>query len=640
MARQLQASSSMSRFHFSAPADKAGETACFRANLRCLQNAMPEVYRRLLDGLPDRPRPKSGKSADGWGNLAYEGRWLHDPFDPLGEALALAETCGVSSAREIVVFGFGAGYSVEAVLSLASPSARICCIVIDPASLRAALGLRDLSKVLGDRRLELVVGSLREVVSGMPVASPATRIVFHRPLGAVAAKEYASLVEMAEEVLGRQLSFASQCEEIYANVSANLPVIVSCERVGDLYPVFEARPVLLVAPGPSLEQQLPLLGRMRRPLTVALDTSVRTLLAAGIVPDAIVTLDPTPKNLAKLAGVEIDPPLIFFEGARPEFVSRAKRPVYACERGGWLDLCDPFFGSHGTYESCGSVLHAAVDVVLAAGASQVALVGADLALGPESATQDGATRRMVEGRGGEVMRTSESLWRHHRRIVRRLQREAPGRVLDARAFGANIPGIEQISLEEWLETCAAREFPCRWPERRRVSPLDAHGASVLDKARKMLAEAQKRATGEEHFMNEMEKANAPEVDAAEQAVIQALTTAQHFLEAADKGIPEICVALRADEIQTVSQDLSNLLDGLGSLAHMAIDLGQMRTGTRLEASIDVGAMTRSLRDLVRSEESKDWSSVATILEAEIRPVLSGWRHFVGSHIERCRAKVS
>jgi len=386
----------------------------------------------------------------------------------------------LDEAEEILVFGFGDGSLPRAVLDEAGPGARVTVAVLDPARCLAALGARDLSPLLGDPRLRLATGGLRELAAALPRRPGARfRLVVDPAALETAPPGLAPIAEMARELAAAQRSLLGQRRVVLENVLANLPAIADAEPVATLLPVVAGRPALLVAPGPSLPDDLPVMRQRRGhlPLLVSLDAALRPLLEAGVRPDLVVTLDPNPRNLGKFLPRGTDPavargagpddapwlhrdlPLVFFEGARPEVVAAAGRPLFACERDGALDRAHPAFGGAGTYGSGGTVLLAALDVLLRLGAGPVGLLGADLALaeggayGPRGEAAGSARGRVLEvpARGGGTVRTTESLWRHRRRLLRRLVGEPAGRVVDLTRHGAELPGVPREDLAAWLD---------------------------------------------------------------------------------------------------------------------------------------------------------------------------------------------
>lgn len=364
---------------------------------------------------------------------------------------------GVAEASLVLVFGLGDGRLLDAVREAASPGARIVVVVLDPGAIPGLLGSRDCSAGFLDPRVEFLAGPLRAIVAALPPPDGTMTALADPSAVAASAPELRPLADMARELDAARRSRTEQWSDILDNIENNLPTIATSPHAGLLREALNGAPAVLIAPGPSLERQIPLLMGRRLPLVAALDTSLRALAHAGIRPDLAFTLDPTRANLAKFREVPMDLPLVFFAGARPEAIRRAMRPVFACEADDLLDRAHPFFGRGGRHRSDGTVLLAALDVLLSAGCDPIVLVGADLALtggkthaGPSTSTPASLLR--VQGKDGRLVATTGSLWRHRRRLIRRLGEIPEGRVLDATVAGASLPNCRRIDLAEW---CAA-----------------------------------------------------------------------------------------------------------------------------------------------------------------------------------------
>ncbi|MFN7965862.1 MAG: 6-hydroxymethylpterin diphosphokinase MptE-like protein [Acidobacteriota bacterium] len=479
--------------HGETPSGSAALAAILPSNRIALATLRPWAWRRISDGLPAAPRPEPVRTRSGVASLCVdtaEGSLdLHNRFDPVSEAAALARHAGANGARDVVVFGFGAGYVLEAALAAAAPSARVVCAVIDPGAFVAALSCRDLSAALSDPRLLLSVGDLREIAANLPEAVDELSVIVHAPVLEAAAPALQPLADMARELEAAAISARQQRPLVLDNLARNLPAVLSAPHAGVLRQVCSGRAVLLVAPGPSLEQDLRQLARESRPLMVALDTSLRRLGSAGIRPDLAVTLDPTRGNLGKFTAQDPELPLVFFASARPEAVAAARHRFFACEAGGLLDRAHPWFGREGRVSSQGSVLLGALDLLLAAGAGPIALVGVDLALTDRrthagSEHQSGDTLRTVAARDGGVVQTTESLWRHRRRLLRRVAPLPFGQVIDATRHGAELPGLLRQRLETFLEE---QTRDAASPERQRERVLQL--TEVIDVAARDAAQA-------------------------------------------------------------------------------------------------------------------------------------------------------
>ena len=85
------------------------------------------------------------------------------------------------------------------------------------------------------------------------------------------------------------------------NTLANLPVLASEADAAALTDLFTGIPAIVVGAGPSLDENLPVLRHLQdRALLVAVDTAVRPLLAAGIHPHLVVSVDPGDANAQTL----------------------------------------------------------------------------------------------------------------------------------------------------------------------------------------------------------------------------------------------------------------------------------------------------------------------------------------------------
>lgn len=132
-----------------------------------------------------------------------------------------------------------------------------------------------------------------------------------------------------------------------------------------------------------------------------------------------------------------------------------------------------------------------------------------------------------------------------------------------------------------------------------------------------------------------DRAAADAVSEPHEMALRALDTAERFLGAVEQETPGLVALLRQGKVEEASGNLGFLLDGLGSLTRLAVDLenvGDPGPGRGL----DLGRMARSLRDLVAHQEGGHWDRLADLLEAEIAPQLHTWRELFKIQIERLR----
>lgn len=74
---------------------------------------------------------------------------------------------------------------------------------------------------------------------------------------------------------------------------ANLPALARCPSIADVGEAFAGVPMVIVAPGPSLAKNAAQLRELRgRAIITAFSHSLKPVLAAGVTPDLILTVDP------------------------------------------------------------------------------------------------------------------------------------------------------------------------------------------------------------------------------------------------------------------------------------------------------------------------------------------------------------
>ena len=168
------------------------------------------------------------------------------------------------------------------------------------------------------------------------------------------------------------------------NTLTNLPTIASEGNAAALADLFSGIPAIVIGAGPSLDNNLlAIRGLQDRAVLVAVDTAVRPLLAAGIRPHLVVSVDPSEANARHLNDLSDAHDLWFVgEGSLtpsvfPQFKERTF--IYkVSNHDPW-----PWLAEHGAdcakLQTWGSVLTTAFDVAVRAGCDPIVFAGSDLA---------------------------------------------------------------------------------------------------------------------------------------------------------------------------------------------------------------------------------------------------------------------
>lgn len=236
--------------------------------------------------------------------------FLHSRYDPRKEAQHWLE--GVQekarSQQDIkngtypmcyIVDGFGLGYHIQALYDWLQGDAIIVVSESNLAILRAALEHNDYSEMLASGKIVFITKADRSeifkkiqafgnlMLMGMVFTHPLVNFNadYHRIVHTLIS-EYAAFARThLLSLLGIGLR---TCE----NILANMPTYVGCPPINTLKQRFAGYPVVIVSAGPSLQRNIDLLAPIRdRIVIIAVQTTLKPLLARGITPDFVTSLD-------------------------------------------------------------------------------------------------------------------------------------------------------------------------------------------------------------------------------------------------------------------------------------------------------------------------------------------------------------
>lgn len=261
-------------------------------------------------------------------------------------------------------------------------------------------------------------------------------------------------------------------DEFADNYLANMYDFFNNYTIDGLYDCFkkidkEKRPAIVVSAGPSLDKNINGLKKAKdKAFIIVVDTALKAVLRAGIVPDLTITIDP-------------HKPLILFEDERIRklpmiFCIMSNKQVMDSQKGKKI-----FFGDSESYiqaifnkydkklstlETGGSVACNAFSTAVFLGFKNIILVGQDLAYpnGKEhtkDAYDNEAENKLKDGKryfevediyGGKVL-TEENMDAYRLWFETQIVRYPHLHVIDATEGGAKICGTEVLTLNETIE---------------------------------------------------------------------------------------------------------------------------------------------------------------------------------------------
>jgi hypothetical protein len=426
----------------------------------------------------------------------------------------------------VVAIGLGAGYLLDA-LDRAGFSGKVLALEPQPATI-SVLESREVARTwLADGRLHVLAAPDFAGASeawpyfGDGAAEPA---LFVNP---ALARVYPEMVTNARTVAVRLRAEAASnahARQVFGpryllNTLRNLPAISNAGDVADLFGTTPDVPAIVIAAGPSLDKALASLRRVQRhALLICVDTTLRPLLAAGISPHLVVSVDPGEANARHLADIPPCPEtLLVAEGsldplALAPFDGRTFfLKVSDHEPWPWLRQCGRDVGR---LRAWGSVLTVAFDLALKMRCNPIVFAGADLAYTEDRPYCRGVVfeedwRRRAEwgeaiadqwseaiGRhprvdesdvNGQPVRTAPHLVAFRNWLLEQMRREPGRRFLNA-TNGGILQGdaIEQITFECLTHVVShARVEP---PALRARLRLQANG--VMNRVARLLAQSE------------------------------------------------------------------------------------------------------------------------------------------------------
>lgn len=362
--------------------------------------------------------------------------------------------------------------SIELLLSKISETSEI--IVAEPCALDAyhldTLHRERLRSLICDKKLKIIAGSdaLKRAEKVAELINIDSMDAWKPVLSVTTMENHASDVRVffkriAELLNQKAMVKATNIERsvmYLRNALVNAPLAYSQDPYSILQSVANNRPVLIISAGPSLNKQLPLLADNQDLFTIlAVDTVWPILHSHGIVPDAVLALDPLNQPSWPLNGLHEDTLLVADIGTGPQLVwsTHQNHVITACNDV-IMSVVSAMGGKAGRMNTGGSVATSAFNLGVHLGGNPLIFIGQDLAHtdGKDHAEGYAAERDEAEFRrrfemgydvdgyyGGKV-RTEHQLLFYKTWFEEQIKHHSDKLVINATEGGAQIEGTVQL----------------------------------------------------------------------------------------------------------------------------------------------------------------------------------------------------
>ncbi len=240
--------------------------------------------------------------------------YLHSRHDPAGEAERLCASGDERESMCAVLCGMGLGYHVRPLLEEMGSAGIV--IVSEPnlATLRAALEHADFSEAIAGGRLIFITTTDKQEIHEKLTPLSAllmlgTRLVVPPAGRTVDAAFHAAcrqnILDFAAFSKMSLVTLIANSRVTCENIAGNLPAYLATPTLDVLQGKFAGHAAIVVSAGPSLAKNIDLLKRAAgRAVIIAVQTTLKPLLARGIRPDFVTTLDFSDLSRRFFEGVE------------------------------------------------------------------------------------------------------------------------------------------------------------------------------------------------------------------------------------------------------------------------------------------------------------------------------------------------
>ncbi|GHV84018.1 hypothetical protein AGMMS50212_13580 [Spirochaetia bacterium] len=307
---------------------------------------------------------------------------LHSLVDPEKEAVKIAST--LSGEGYIIIMGFGAGFLPEAATNNGNVKF-ILVIDYNIDSMAELLCLKDFAPLINDPRFHILVDAdeasiekyilntynptLHDGIRAFPLRS---RTDFDTEHFIPASRAIKTAIDKVSADFSVQSFFGKRW---FSNIIRN--IFAAEKQSGVFTPI---RNAAICAAGPSLDDQLELIYEQRSEFfLIAADTSLGSLLCAGIKPDALISIDCQHISYYHFIGKNIQDIPLFLDLASPPLLASCSEKTFFFCGGHPLDkyISNMFRNFPAVDTSGANVTYAALSLAENLGAKNVKLFGAD-----------------------------------------------------------------------------------------------------------------------------------------------------------------------------------------------------------------------------------------------------------------------
>ncbi|GAV22543.1 motility associated factor glycosyltransferase family protein [Carboxydothermus pertinax] len=382
--------------------------------------------------------------------------FLHSAYNPVKEAETFAKKNleKLKDRQLVVVYGFGLGYHVREILKMLNQNAELHVFDIDHEVFNLAKRYGNINDILNDTRFNLYVGDNDDFYKNFKdILTVVEDIIIYEPSVRLLPEEYIDLKDALFNFIIGKNSIEKYGELAKKNIERNLRL--NYKLIDEFIELNKnvTKPVVLVAAGPSLDETLYYLRRVRDKVKIfAVGSALKNLIKNEIIPDMFCIIDPQEIVYEQIEGFEdLEIPMCFLASASSKAVERYFGPKYL------------FFNEENEYESVvvetgKSVSTAVLSIAILCGAKTVFFAGLDLAFVnnkfhcnnyPYTDNLSSSNYMKVEGTNGEFVSTTRGMYYYKLWIEKKISQHQEIKFINL-SKGAKVKGCQTLDLDDLL----------------------------------------------------------------------------------------------------------------------------------------------------------------------------------------------
>ena len=381
--------------------------------------------------------------------------FLCSRIDPVKEGEKWADSIYDSKKRNFLIYGFGMGYHIKALVERLTADQRVYVIDVNKR-IQDEIKKQCNVQFIEDVRCKILVTDQMNEIEGFltSISSEDTLVQMYLPCVKIIPTSHKRLKELFQSYKVRQSGNKVRelvVENYNFNHKGDFP------NISSWYDKIQKKPVIIVSGGPSLEKNIDQLKSVQDEVFIfASGRTLKLLINKGIRVHMFCIIDPTYELIYKqIEGVEdANIPLVFLDTANYKVVNAYKGPKFIA----YSEEANK--EQEGRVESGGSVATVMLDLAIRMGGNPIIFIGQDLAytglkshcqneISLECVEQD-VNMKKVKSVSGEYIPTTLALLSFKWWIERKIRKTKGVKFINATEGGAYIKGCEHRTLESVL----------------------------------------------------------------------------------------------------------------------------------------------------------------------------------------------